>query len=69
MLTGLTIFGDTSLELASTRSDDKNGAVGLRGSSNHVLDKVTMSRGICREQWLASLSNLLIYCDTLDTYQ
>ena len=46
MLTGLTILGDTSFEFTSTGSDDKNGTVGLGGTSNHVLDKVTMARSV-----------------------
>lgn len=46
VLTSLAILGDTSLELTSTGSNDENGAVGLRGTSNHVLDKITMTRGI-----------------------
>jgi len=46
VLTGLTILGDTGLELASTGGDDENGAVGLGGTSDHVLDKVTMAGGV-----------------------
>ena len=47
MLTGLTILGDTSFEFTSTGSDNKNGTVGLGGTSNHVLDKITMARSVC----------------------
>lgn len=46
VLTGLAILGDTSLELTSTTGDDKDGAVGLRGTSDHVLDEVTVTRGV-----------------------
>jgi hypothetical protein len=46
VLTGLAILGDTSLELTSTGSNDENSAVGLRGTSNHVLDEVTMTGGV-----------------------
>merc|ERR550534_1332108 len=43
---GLAVLGDTSLELTSTGGDDKNSAVSLRCSGDHVLDEVTMSGGI-----------------------
>lgn len=46
VLASLAILGDTSLELTSTGSNDEDSAVGLRGTSNHVLDKITMTRGI-----------------------
>ena len=46
VLTSLTILGDTSLELTSTSGNDENGAVGLRGTSDHVLDEVTVTRGV-----------------------
>jgi len=46
VLTGLAILGDTSLELTSARGNDENGAVSLGGTSDHVLDEVTMARGI-----------------------
>lgn len=46
VLTSLAILGDTSLELTSTGSNDENGAVSLRGTSNHVLDEVTVTGGI-----------------------
>jgi hypothetical protein len=47
MLSSLAILGDTSLEFTSTGSNDENGAISLGGSSDHVLDKVTMTRSIC----------------------
>merc|ERR1712110_522262 len=46
VLPGLAVLGDTSLELTSTGGDDKNSAVSLRCSGDHVLDEVTMSGGI-----------------------
>lgn len=46
VLAGLTILGDTGFELTSTGSDNQDSAVGLGGTSDHVLDEVTMSRGI-----------------------
>ena len=46
VLAGLTILGNASLKFTSTTSDDKDGAVRLRGTSNHVLDEVTVTRGI-----------------------
>ena len=48
VLTGLAILGDTSLELTSTGGNDENGAISLGGTSNHVLDEVTMAGGVCR---------------------
>ena len=46
VLTGLTILGDTGFELTSASSNDENSAVGLRGTSDHVLDEVTMTWGV-----------------------
>merc|ERR1719333_1156627 len=46
VLSGLTVLGDTSLELSSSRGNDQDSAVSLGGSSDHVLDEVTMSRSI-----------------------
>ena len=56
VLAGLAILGDTSLELTGTSGDDEDSAVSLRGTSDHVLDEVTMSGGIdnlCRCIWLS----------------
>ena len=46
VLTGLSVLGDTGFELTSTGGDDQHGTIGLRRSGNHVLDEITMSRGI-----------------------
>ena len=46
VLTSLAILGDTSLEFTSTGGNDEDSAVGLGGTSDHVLDEVTVTRGI-----------------------
>lgn len=46
VLTGLAILGDTGLELTSTGGNDENGAVSLGGTSDHVLDEITVTGGI-----------------------
>merc|ERR1719392_197741 len=46
VLSGLTILGDASLELSSSRGNNQHTAVSLRRSSDHVLDKVTMTGSI-----------------------
>ena len=46
VLTGLAILGDTSLELTSTGTNDKDSTVGLGGTSDHVLDEVTVTGGV-----------------------
>merc|ERR1719244_427411 len=46
VFSGLSILGDTSLELTGTRGDDKHTTISLGSSSDHVLDEVPVSRGI-----------------------
>jgi hypothetical protein len=46
VLASLTILGDTSFELTSTAGDDEDSAISLGGTGNHVLDEVTVTRGI-----------------------
>jgi hypothetical protein len=46
MLTGLAILRDTSLKTTSGRVNDEDSTVGLGGAGNHVLDEVTVTRGI-----------------------
>jgi hypothetical protein len=46
VLASLAILGDTSLELTSTGSDDENSAIGLGSTSDHVLDEITVTRGV-----------------------
>lgn len=50
VLTSLAILGDTSLELTSTGGNDEDSAVGLGGTSDHVLDEVTVTRSVCRRR-------------------
>jgi len=49
VLTSLAILGDTSLELTSTGSNDENGTISLGGTSDHVLDEITVTRGVWKE--------------------
>ena len=46
VLSGLTVLGNTSLEFTSTGSNDKDSTISLGGTSDHVLDEVTMSGGV-----------------------
>jgi hypothetical protein len=46
VLTGLAILGDTGLETSLRRVDTENGGVCLRCPRDHVLDEVTVPRGI-----------------------
>lgn len=46
VLASLTILGDTSLELTGTTGDDEDSTVSLGGTSDHVLDEVTMSGSV-----------------------
>ena len=46
VLASLAVLGDTGLELTSTGGNDEDSAVGLGGTSNHVLDEVTVTGGI-----------------------
>ena len=46
VFTSLAILGDTSLEFTSTSGDDEDSAVSLRGTSDHVLDEVTVAGGV-----------------------
>jgi len=50
VLTGLAVLGDTSLELTSTGSDNKDSAIGLGGTSDHVLDEITVTGGVCEKR-------------------
>jgi len=55
VLSGLTVLGDTGLELTSTGGDDEDSAVGLGGTGNHVLDEVTVSGGVNDLEGLMSI--------------
>jgi len=46
VLSGLTILGDTSLEFTDTGGDDQDGTIGLGSTSDHVLDKVSVTGGV-----------------------
>jgi len=46
VLTSLAILGDTGLEFTSTSRNDEDSTVGLRGTCDHVLDEVTVTRGV-----------------------
>ena len=46
VLPGLSVLGDTSLELSSSGGDDEHTAVSLAGAGDHVLDEVTMAGGV-----------------------
>ena len=46
VFSGLSILGDASLEISYTGSDNAHTAVSLGGSSDHVLDEVTVTGGI-----------------------
>ena len=46
VLAGLAILGDTSLEFTSTTGDDEDSAISLGGTGDHVLDEVTVTRGV-----------------------
>jgi len=46
VLTSLAILGDTGLELTGAGGDDENSAIGLGGTSDHVLDEITVTGGV-----------------------
>jgi hypothetical protein len=46
VLSGLTVLGDTSLELSDTGSDDQDGAISLGSTSDHVLDEISVTGSI-----------------------
>lgn len=46
VLASLTVLGDTGFEFTSTGSDNENSAIGLGCTSDHVLDEITMTRGV-----------------------
>jgi hypothetical protein len=46
VLSGLSVLGVTGFELTWWRGDHEDGAIGLRGTSNHVLDEISMAWGI-----------------------
>jgi len=46
VLSGLAVLGDTGFELTNTGGDDEDGAIGLGGTSDHVLDEITVTGGV-----------------------
>jgi hypothetical protein len=46
VLTGLSVLSDTGFKFTNTGSDDEYGAIGLRSTSNHILDEITMAWGV-----------------------
>jgi len=46
VLTGLTVLGETGLELTFVGGDHEDGGVSLGGAGDHVLDEITMARGV-----------------------
>jgi hypothetical protein len=46
VLSGLSILGDTSLELSDTGGDDEDGTIGLGGTGDHVLDEITVTGSV-----------------------
>jgi len=46
VLSGLSSLGNTGFELSLSGSDDENGAIGLRSTSNHVLDEISVAWGV-----------------------
>ncbi len=46
VLLGLTISGPSTFESTGGRVDDKDSHIGLGGTSDHILDEITMSGGI-----------------------
>lgn len=46
VLSGLSLLGNTGLELSLGGGDHEDGAVGLGSSGDHVLDEVSVSGGV-----------------------
>jgi hypothetical protein len=46
VFSGLTVLGNTSFKFTNTGGDDEDGAIGLRSTGNHVLDKISVTWGI-----------------------
>jgi hypothetical protein len=46
MFSGLSILGNTGFEFSGRGGNHQHGDIGLRSSSNHVFDEISMSWGI-----------------------
>jgi len=46
VLASLTILRDTSFELTSTGGDDEDSTISLRGTGDHVLDEISVTRSV-----------------------
>merc|ERR1712002_4556 len=46
VFTGLSVLGDTGFEFSGTSGDNEDSAIGLGGSSDHVLDEISVTWGI-----------------------
>jgi len=46
VFSGLTVLGDTGFKFTDTGGDDEDGAIGLRGSGNHVFDEISVTWGV-----------------------
>jgi hypothetical protein len=46
VFSGLSILGDTSFEFTLRRGDHKKSAIGLRSTSNHIFNEISVSWGI-----------------------
>ena len=46
VLPGLSVLGDSGLELSSSGGDDEHSAIGLAGARDHVLDEVTVAGSV-----------------------
>lgn len=46
VLSGLTVLGNTGLELTDTGGNDEDGTVSLGGTGDHVLDEVSVTGGV-----------------------
>ena len=43
VFTGLTVLGDTGFEFTDTSGNNEDSAISLGGTSNHVLDEITVT--------------------------
>ena len=46
VFTGLSILGNTGFEFTNTSSNNEDGTISLGGTSDHVLDEITVTWGV-----------------------